>query len=105
MSSSKPETHISLTDTPDDVKRKIHRAYAPIGQTEGNPIVELVEHIILPWAGEIIIQRDEKYGGTVRYTRAEDFKKDYAERKLHPADVKPAVADALITLIRSANEA
>ncbi len=102
MSSSKPETHISLTDTPEDIMRKIRKAYAPLRDVTGNPLVELVEHIIFPWAGVIHIPRKEEYGGPLTFTTAQDFKDAYAQGSVHPADVKPAVADVLIRLVASA---
>jgi len=42
---------------------KIKKAYCPPDIVEGNPCLEYVKHIILPWFSEFTVERDEKYGG------------------------------------------
>lgn len=46
-----------------EVNVKIKKAYCPPEIVEGNPCVEYVRYIILPWFGEFTVERDEKYGG------------------------------------------
>lgn len=45
------------------------------------------------------IPRDEKFGGPSHYASAKEIEDDFAERKLHPKDLKVAVADAIIKLL------
>ena len=45
------------------------------------------------------ISRDEKFGGPSHYASGEELERDFAERKLHPKDLKGAVADALVKLL------
>ncbi|KAJ7262764.1 tyrosine tRNA ligase [Mycena haematopus] len=45
------------------------------------------------------IVRDAKFGGSTHYSSYEDLKKDFAEKVLHPKDLKTAVADALNRLL------
>ena len=98
MSKSKPNSGISIHDTPDEIKEKINGAYAPEGVVEGNPILNWTKNLVFYGGeGSLEIQRDEKFGGDVTYSSYEDLEKDYAEKKLHPMDLKRAVAEWLIT--------
>lgn len=45
------------------------------------------------------IQRPEKYGGNLHYDSYESIEKDFAEKKLHPLDLKNGVADAINALL------
>lgn len=46
-----------------EVKKKIKQAFCPPQEVAGNPCIEYVQYIVLPWFGEFEIQRDEKNGG------------------------------------------
>ena len=48
MSKSKPDTMISIHDTPDDVKKKLSKAFCPEKQIEGNPVLEICKFVIFP---------------------------------------------------------
>jgi tyrosyl-tRNA synthetase len=45
------------------------------------------------------IERDAKFGGSTHYASYEDLKNDFAEKKVHPKDLKAAVVDALNRLL------
>ncbi|KAG8879833.1 hypothetical protein FRB97_001364 [Tulasnella sp. 331] len=45
------------------------------------------------------IERDEKYGGPVHYTSYAQLEEEFAAKKVHPGDLKKAVADAIIELL------
>ncbi len=97
MSKSKPETAIYVTDSPEDIRRKLKNAYCPAGEVENNPVIDIVRHIILRRPGmELEVERPEKYGGDVVYTSFEELARDFREKKLHPLDLKNAVAEWLI---------
>jgi tyrosyl-tRNA synthetase len=49
--------------------------------------------------------RKEEYGGSLHYKNFEDLKADFAARKLHPKDLKTAVADAIVRLLTPIREA
>lgn len=105
MSKSKPDGAILIHDSPDEIKRKVNNAYAPEGQVEFNPILDWIEHIIFYEEGsKLEIKRNEKFGGDVTYTNYEELEKDYAERKLHPMDLKTAVAEWLIAKLEPARK-
>lgn len=45
------------------------------------------------------INRPEKYGGPLHYKAFDDLKRDFAEKKVHPGDLKAAVGDAIVQLL------
>ncbi|MHA2281968.1 MAG: tyrosine--tRNA ligase [Promethearchaeota archaeon] len=91
MSKSDPDTSIFMLDKPEDVKRKVNKAYCPPKQITENPVLEYCKYIIFELSDNLKIERPEKYGGNVEYSSFEDLEKDFGDGKLNPADLKPAV--------------
>ncbi|MCA9381475.1 hypothetical protein KC678_04375 [Candidatus Dojkabacteria bacterium] len=112
MSKSKPDTAIFMTDSAEDVARKIKKAYCPPGEIEDNPILDYCKQIIFEAKylkrdmplfenNEFVIKRDEKFGGDIKlksYKELEDLYKQ-GEEALHPEDLKNAVIDYLNKLL------
>jgi tyrosyl-tRNA synthetase len=46
MSKSKPESAIFIHDSPDEIERKLKKAYCPPKEVELNPILELARYIL-----------------------------------------------------------
>ena len=89
MSKSKPDSMISIHDSPEDVKNKIKKAFCPEKQNIGNPILEICRYIIFPELKEnvFIIKRPEKYGGNLEFSTFEELESKYIQ-DLHPLDLK-----------------
>ncbi len=105
MSKSKPGSAVFITDSPDEIKRKVGNAFCPEGIVELNPILDWCKHLILASQGETLrIQRKPEHGGDVTYSSYEDLEKDYVEKKLHPMDLKMAVAEWLIKKLEPARD-
>lgn len=98
MSSSKGN-FVAVDDPPDEIRRKIGKAYCPAKQVESNPVVEYAEHLVLPELGTLRVRRPAKYGGDLEIRGAEELKRLFSEGKLHPADLKAAVAEALVEIL------
>jgi tyrosyl-tRNA synthetase len=98
MSSSKGN-FIAVDDEPSEIKQKINKAFCPPKQTKDNPVIEHAEYFVLPSASKLEIKRPARYGGPLEVASATELKKLYAEGKLHPADLKGAVAEALVELL------
>ncbi len=100
MSKSKPETAIFITDTPEEIRRKLRRAYCPPKVEELNPVMEIAKYIIF-YEGEreFHIERPSKYGGPITVYTYDELRKLYVEGKLHPLDLKNAVAEYLIKFL------
>lgn len=51
------------------------------------------------------IFRKEEHGGSLHYASAKALKDDFEQRKLHPKDLKTAVADAIVRLLTPIRDA
>lgn len=102
MSKSKADGGISIHDNPDDIRRKINQAYAPEDQVENNPVLNWTKYLVFYNETSLTVSRPEKFGGDVTYATYGDLEEDYAEKKLHPMDLKNAVAEWLIKKLEPA---
>jgi len=91
MSKSKPDSMISIHDIPDEIKRKMKKAYCPEKVVEGNPVLEICKFVIFPELddGVFRISRPEKYGGTLEFRSYDELEQQYLN-ELHPLDLKNA---------------
>lgn len=101
MSSSKPDTMISVRDSPEDIKRKVNKAYASPEITDNNSAFDMARLLILPSFPKFKIERDKKFGGDVVFTSVQELEKTYKSGKLHPMDLKNGVAEYLIKLLKN----
>ncbi len=104
MSKSKPDTAIFMSDTEEDVKRKIKKAYCPEKEINENPILEYCKYIIFEKYDKISIKRPEKFGGDVEFTSYEDLESAFATGLLHPMDLKDCTAHYINELIKPVRE-
>ncbi len=102
MSKSKPDTCIFVHDSPDEIKRKISKAFCQEKEVEFNPILDWVKSLIFPIKEKLLIKREEKFGGDVLYKDYKRLEEDFASGKLHPTDLKNSVADSLIEILEPA---
>ncbi len=100
MSSSDSSGLISIQDTEEEIKSKIKKAYCPEGIIEENPILKIAKLLVFPKYNKIIIKRPEKFGGTVEYASYEELEEDFVSKNLHPLDLKNAVAEEIINLLK-----
>jgi tyrosyl-tRNA synthetase len=91
MSKSIPDSAVFMTDSEEDVKKKIGNAFCP-ETLEDNPMLEYMRYIIFESFNSVKIERPEKFGGDVTYASFEELTKDYRNRKIHPMDLKNATA-------------
>lgn len=127
MSSSDTDSKIDFLDSPNEVSKKIKAAYCMEGVVEDNGVLAFVGAVLMPIArvrnemmhkhtqldgqsqsfipeeapeGTLFsIMRADKFGGPLHYASFEDLVLDFKEKKLHPADLKPAVSSALNKLL------
>jgi tyrosyl-tRNA synthetase len=95
MSKSKPETCLFLHDGPKEIADKMNKAFCPAKEVAGNPVMDHCRLIIFPTAGRLEIKRPEKFGGDVAFASYEELAGAYADGKVHPMDLKKAVAAAI----------
>ena len=124
MSSSDPNSKIDFLDPPNVVKKKIKNAFCEEGNITENGVLAFVKVLISisrlrmeniaagdasgkqPFVAEgapsgtiFSIARPEKYGGPLHYSSFEQMQTDFAEKKLHPGDLKLGVIDAINSLL------
>lgn len=83
MSKSLPDSAIFMTDTTEEVKRKINKAYCPEGVIVDNPIIEYYKYILFERFSPIIVDRPAKFGGPVILNRYENLEKLYQIGRAH----------------------
>jgi tyrosyl-tRNA synthetase len=99
MSKSKPNTAVFMTDSEENIKRKLMAAFCPPKETGYNPVMNWTKHIIFKLNKELTIERPTKFGGKLHFDDYKELEQLYVEGKLHPADLKTAVADELIDIL------
>jgi len=99
MSKSDPSSGIFIHDSNEEIKTKIKKAWCEEGNVENNPLLEIANHVIFHEFDEIKMERPEKFGGNVIYSTYSELESDYAQKKLHPSDLKQSVANYLIKII------
>ncbi|MEO6077598.1 MAG: tyrosine--tRNA ligase [Candidatus Andersenbacteria bacterium] len=105
MSKSKPDSAVFIHDSEDDIARKIKKAFCEEKNIEKNPILNWTKNILF-WDKEhkFVIERDEKFGGTVSFNSYEELEKAFASGDVHPMDLKSAVTKEIIALLAPAHE-
>lgn len=105
MSKSKPNSCIFVYDSPEDIAKKIKKAYCPVpGQNrlseeevkKLNPLLDWARKMIFPAGITIRIERKEDWGGDIAYDDYDSLEQDYLSGKLHPGDLKAGISLCLI---------
>jgi len=102
MSASIPSSHIKVYDSEKQIKDKINGAYCPEGEIKENPVLQLCQYVIFPAVAKLKAERPAKFGGDIVFKDYAELEKAYAAKKLHPGDLKPAVAGLLIKTFEKA---
>ncbi len=103
MSKSVPDSAIFIHESEEEIKRKIGKAQCASGVVEGNPIVQYAEMLVLRDRG-LKIERPAKFGGDLEVADVAALRREFADGKLHPMDLKNAVAGELCSMLRPARE-
>ncbi len=99
MSKSDPNSGVFIHDSDEQIKSKIKKAWCEEGNIQ-NPLLELSKHLIFHEFDSMDIQRPEKFGGNVSYTSYTKLEEDFAQKKLHPSDLKQTVANYLVKIVQ-----
>lgn len=98
MSSSDPESFISVNDSKEKIKQKISHAFCPAGVTAANPVLEIARLIVFSRNGFLELKRDQKFGGNVKFGSFEELERAFVSRQVHPMDLKAAVGESLVQI-------
>jgi len=111
MSKSIPDSAIFMTDSLEDIKRKIQKAYCLEGDTLDNPILEYCKYLIFEAHylksakpvlddGKFVVEREQRFGGNVSYDSYAQLEADFASKNLFPLDLKTAVVKYLDRMLQ-----
>ncbi len=102
MSSSIEATKIDLLNDEATVIRKIQGAEFKEGDSNNGVMALFKYFIFLVKKGKdsIIVERPKKFGGKLTYSNYEDLEKDVLGKKVHPLDVKNALAKELNFILK-----
>ena len=105
MSKSNPDNTIFMDDSENEIKRKIKRAFCDPQNIEKNPLIDWIEHLILPIVGNISIatahteELESKSEVEINYTNIVELKDNFLNGKIHPKGLKDAVTKSIIGLL------
>ena len=100
MSKSKPDTAVFMTDSKDEINRKLQKAWCPEKQIKENPVLEYCKYIIFERFDEFVIKRSDKFGGNLLIKNYDELEKTYSTGKIHPLDLKKATAFYINDLVK-----
>ena len=94
-----------MTDSLEDVTRKINKAYCLEGDIKENPILEYCKYIIFESFEKLGIQafkieRPEKWGGNLEIKTYSELENLFAQKQIHPQDLKLSVIKSLDQLLQ-----
>ena len=99
MSKSNPDSSVFMDDSPEDVDRKLSKAWCPEKTAVDNPVLEYCKYILFEKFNAVKIERPAKFGGPLEFDSYETLETAFVEGKIHPLDLKKAVAVHLNELI------
>ncbi len=103
MSASLPDTHIKVYDSETQIREKVSRAYCLAGDAN-NAVLHIAKFIVFTLNGKMKIERPEKFGGDVVFESYAEIEEAFIGKKLHPADLKKAVAEELVEIFAPARK-
>jgi len=75
---------------------KFKKAFCPAGEVEDNGVLSFIKHVLFVLkedkGEEFVVERDKKFGGNISYKNYKILERDFVDKKLHPLDLKKAVA-------------
>jgi tyrosyl-tRNA synthetase len=98
MSKSDPDSGILIHDSPEDIRRKISKAFCP-PEVEGNPILAIAKMILFERRGTFVIDRPAKFGGMLEFKSCDELEATYSAGKLHPMDLKNGVSAGMVDIL------
>ncbi len=102
MSSSIPGTKIDVLDDEETVKTRINNAECIAGDPN-NGLMGFLKYVIFVMKEDnkkkFTVERPQKYGGNMSYSNYDALEADFIAKKLHPLDLKNAVAKEINDLL------
>ncbi len=103
MSASDPKSKIDLLDDEETVRKKVQSAYSEEGVVEGNGVLAFLKYVIFVLKSDLsqtfTVPRPARFGGNLLFKNYQEVEAAYAQKKLHPLDLKSAVAQEINVLL------
>jgi len=103
MSASDEKSKIDLLDDDKTIRNKIQNAECAAGETD-NGILAFLKYVIMVIKSDkkenFAVKRSKEHGGDKVYKEYSEVERDFVEKKLHPLDLKNAVADEIINILK-----
>jgi len=99
MSKSNPSGTLLVHDSKKVLTKKLSKAFCPLDR-EGNPVLDIWQHLLEPALGKIVIERPERFGGNLEFDSYLDLEESYLSGLLHPLDLKNGTAAALYEVVK-----
>jgi tyrosyl-tRNA synthetase len=103
MSASDEKSKIDLLDDEKTIRNKVQAAECIAGNPD-NGVLAFIKYVIIiikkDKKEKFVVKRTKEYGGDIKYENYESIEKDFLEKKLHPLDLKNALADELIEILK-----
>jgi tyrosyl-tRNA synthetase len=105
MSKSIPSSAVYMTDNEEEVKKKIMSAFCPEGEIGFNPLLDWAKYMVfINDKAKLDIIRDKKFGGNKTYKSFGALVEDFGSKKLHPMDLKSAMAEKINQILEPARK-
>lgn len=103
MSSSIKGSKIDLIDDEKTVQQKLRDAYCVEGEIADNGVLAFAKYVIFTLKSDrgepFVITRPAKFGGDLTFSTYAELEEAYAAKRVHPLDLKSAVAREVNTLL------
>jgi len=104
MSASEEDSKIDLLDDAKTIKKKISKAFCEEGNINENGVLSFCKFVLLPvmeLKGNpgLKVERSEENGGNVVFTDFPTLEEAFANKQLHPGDLKSTVSNVLNELL------
>jgi len=107
MSSSIPKTKIDLTDNEREIKQKINKADCVAGNPD-NGVMAFLKYVVMVVKEDkkekFVVERPDKFGGVIEFNNYDEVERVFRQKKLHPLDLKNAVAKEICELLNKVNK-
>ncbi|MBW3020504.1 tyrosine--tRNA ligase [Candidatus Woesearchaeota archaeon] len=105
MSKSIPNSAVFMTDSEEEVTKKINGAFCPEGIVDFNPVLDWIKHLIFVRDESTFeIERPEKFGGNLTFNSFKELEKAFKNKEIHPMDLKSSFAKRLNEILKPARE-
>ena len=108
MSASIPNSKIDLTDSDVMITKKCNKAWSVDGDIDQNGVLAIYKLIVFELMedsdSDLIVKRDDQYGGDLHYKSYQDMEDDFVTGKVASVDLKQNLGRFLIEILSPIRE-